>query len=111
MNDEKEALLNKLKTMGVHSSGRKIRSDKNRPHSMTKQRSDAGVVREHYKITEKVRQRQFRQALEGTAIRNEWEVRPAMRMEYLIYLLIRSGELCVERTARHTKRGREFINH
>ena len=75
MQDEKQELLERLQSLGVHSSGRKIRSDRNKQHDYTSRqvtRSDKGKQRENYAHTSNVLRRYFQQALESTAIRNEW---------------------------------------
>lgn len=75
MNDEKKALLEQLQTLGVHSSGRKVRSDTGKAHKLAttrKTRSDTGSTRASYSHTSGVLRRQFFAALESTAIRNEY---------------------------------------
>ena len=74
--DEKKALLEQLQTLGVHSSGRKVRSDAGSQHKYTPSRatrSDLGKQRETYTHTSKVLRHHFQQALESTALRNEWD--------------------------------------
>jgi hypothetical protein len=65
--------MQRLRELGVHESGRKVRSDSGQTHhySPTRQtRSDLGKQRDNYTHSSKVLRRHFQQALEGTAIRN-----------------------------------------
>ena len=73
--ENKEELLQKLQNLGVHKSGRKIRSDTGKAHKLSttrKTRSDTGSTRDRYTHTSNVLRRQFFAALESTAIRNEY---------------------------------------
>lgn len=76
MPDDKDKLLllKQLQQLGVHASGRKVRSDTGKSHAACptrRPRSDKGQKRENYTVSPAVLQRIFNSALAGTAIRNE----------------------------------------